>query len=179
MRTTPHRLLKMRPAAKFGLVVASYAIALLVAIVVVVIYIHLTDSPDRDLSGGMHAFGDSLLFLAVLTLASIPATGAALYFLRPCRMFWIAVSVASLAYAATAIPAVMDHFMPRAPGEPLPRWSALLSLRLVLAPFPGFAFFLAGLFAPGRWFRISLFGAMVTEAGAFSCLVVIGIIGRS
>jgi len=169
----------MRSAAKFGLVIASYIIALLVAIVVVATYIDLTDSPDRDLYSGMYAFGDSLLFLAVLTLASIPATGAALYFLRPCRMFWIAVSVVSLAYATTAIPAVIDHFMLRAPGEPLPWWSALLSLRLVLAPFPCFAFFLAGLFAPSRWFRISFFGAMVTEAGAFSCLVVSGIIGRS
>lgn len=178
MIMTFRALPKMRPAAKFGLVIASYVIALLVAIVVVATYIHLTDSPDRDLSGGMYAFGDSLLFLAVLTLASIPATGAALYFLRPCHTFWIAVSIVSLAYAATAIPAVMDHFMRRAPGEPMPWWSALLSLRLVLAPFPGFAFFLAGLFAPGRWFRIALFGAVVIEAGAFSCLVASGIIGR-
>jgi hypothetical protein len=178
MMTRLRALPKMGPAAKIGLVVTGYVIALLVAMAVVAVYVYLTDSPDRDLSSGMHAFGDSLLFLTVLTLASIPATGAARYFQRPHRAFWIAVSVASLAYAATAIPAVFDHFTLRASGEPLPRWSALLSLRLVLAPFPGFAFFFAGLFAPSLWFRVMLFGAMVAEAGAFSALVASWFIGR-
>lgn len=114
MMTRLRALPKMGPAAKIGLVVTGYVITLLVAMAVVAVYVYLTDSPDRDLSSGMHAFGDSLLFLTVLTLASIPATGAALYFLRPHRAFWIAVSVASLAYAATAIPAVFDHFTLRA-----------------------------------------------------------------
>src|SRR5262245_57809933 len=171
MITTLRALPSMRPATKLGIVVAGYVIAVIVAITVTVVYIYLTDSPDRDRSSGMYAFGDSLLFLAVLTLASIPATGAALYFLRPCRAFWIAISVASLAYAATAIPAVIDHFTPRALGAPMIGWSAPLSLRLVLAPLSGFAFFLGGLFAPGLRFRIALFGAMAIEAGAFSCLV--------
>jgi hypothetical protein len=168
----------VRPAAKLGIVVGSYVIALLVATAALAVYIYLTDSPDRDLSSGMYAFGDSLLFLAVLTVASLPATTAALYFLRPCRVFWIAVSVASVAYAATAIPAIIDHFTLRAVGEPLSRWSALLSLRLVLAPFPGFAFLLAGLFAPALWFRVALFSAMAIEGGAFSCLVASWFIGR-
>ena len=178
MITTLRALPNRGPAAKMGIVVASYVIALLVAMAVVAMHIYLTDSPDRDLYSGMYAFGDSLLFLAVLTLASIPATGAALYFLRPYRAFWIAVSVVSLAYATTAIPAVIDHFTLRALGEPMPRWSALLSLRLVLAPFPGFALFLAGIFAPGLWFRVALFGATAIEAGAFSCLVASWFIGR-
>jgi len=119
MMTTLRALPSMRPAAKVGIVVAGYVIALLVTIAVAAVYIHLTDSPDRDQSSGMYAFGDSLLFLATLTLTSIPATGAVLYFLRPFRAFWIAISVASLAYAATAIPAVIDHFTVRAPGGPI------------------------------------------------------------
>jgi hypothetical protein len=167
----------MKPAAKVGIVVAGYVAALLAAIAVVAVYIHLTDSPDRDLYSGMSAFGDALLFLATFTLAAIPATGAALYFLRPYRAFWIAISLASLFYAGTAIPAVIDHFTVRPPGEPMSGSSALLSLRLVLAPFPGFAFFFAGLFAPGLWFRIALFAAMAIEAGAISSLVASWFIG--
>jgi hypothetical protein len=178
MMITLRALPSMRPAAKVGVVVGGYVAALLVAIAVVAVYVHLTDSPDRDLYSGMYAFGEGLLFLAALTLASLPATAAALYFLRPYRAFWIAISLASLAYTTTAIPAVIDHFTVRPLGEPMSGSSALLSLRLVLAPFPGFVFFLAGLFAPGLWFRLALFGAMLIEAGAFSCLVASWFIAR-
>ena len=58
---------------------------------------------DRQTYGAMYAFGDDLLFLAVSGVAAIPATGAALFFLRARRGFWKALSVASLATAATAI----------------------------------------------------------------------------
>lgn len=169
--TSLRALTHLRPAAKLGIVIGSYLIALLAALAVVAVYVYLTDSPDRDLQSGMYAFGDSLLFLAVLSLASLPATAAALHFLRPYRWFWMAISVAALAYSVTAIPAVFDHFTPRSPNLPAPGWSALLSLRLVLAPFPGFAFFVAALFAPTRWFRVALLGAMTLELGAFACMV--------
>jgi len=36
----------------------------------------------------MYAFGDSVLFLGVLGVAAIPATGTALFFLRPRQGFW-------------------------------------------------------------------------------------------
>jgi hypothetical protein len=176
---TLRALSDMRPVAKAGVVAGGYAIAVLVAVAVVAVYIWLTDSPDRDLSSGMHAFGDGLLFLGVLTLASIPATGVGLFLLRPVRAFWIAASVVSLLYAATAIPAVIDHFALRLPPNgPMPVWPALLSLRLILAPFSGFAFFFAGLFAPGLRFRGAFFGAMTVEVVAFSCLATGWFIGR-
>lgn len=66
----------MRPAAKVGIVVAGYVIALLAAIVVVEVYTRLTESPDRDLYSGMYAFGDGLLFLATLTLVANTGDGS-------------------------------------------------------------------------------------------------------
>lgn len=55
MMTRLRALPKMGPAAKIGLVVTGYVIALLVAMAVVAVYVYLTDSTDRDLSSGMHA----------------------------------------------------------------------------------------------------------------------------
>ncbi|MBL8488908.1 MAG: hypothetical protein JNK22_17730 [Rhodocyclaceae bacterium] len=167
------RISNKGPAARVGLVLAGYAIALLVAIAAVALHVHLGDPQDRVLSSGMHAFGDAIVFLGVLALASVPATGAALHFLRPCRAFWRVASVAAVLFAATAIPAVMDHFAPPPPGlpgAPLSAGRGLWSLRLLLAPFPGLAFFMAGLFAPAAGFRVALFGAMAVEAVAFACL---------
>jgi hypothetical protein len=47
-----------------------------------------TIGPDRQTSSGMVAFGDSILFLSVFAVTAIPATGAALFFLRPYPLFW-------------------------------------------------------------------------------------------
>ena len=176
-----HAFSRKGPAARIGLVLAGYAIALLVAVAAVALHAHLGDPQDRVLSSGMHAFGDAIVFLGVLTLASVPATGAALYFLRPCRAFWRVASAAAVLFAATAVPAVMEHFAtrpPGLPGAPLPTGQALWSLRLLLAPFPGLAFFMAGLFAPAAGFRVALFGAMAMEAVAFSCLAAAWFIAR-
>ena len=82
----------MRPAAKAGIVVAGYVAAVGVASLVLRVYIAATDGPDRQTYVGMYAFGDSLLFLGVASVAAIPATGAALFFLRPYRGFWKVLS---------------------------------------------------------------------------------------
>ena len=72
----------MSRRGKVGLVVAGYIVAFLITVAFIAVYTAATNSPDRQASGGMSAFGDSLLFLGVLGMASVPATGAALYFLR-------------------------------------------------------------------------------------------------
>jgi hypothetical protein len=78
----------MRAAAKFGLVTAGYVAAFVLATGSVAIYAAWADSPDRQASSGMYAFGDSLLFLALFGLASVPPTVAGLFFLRPYHSFW-------------------------------------------------------------------------------------------
>src|SRR5262245_20088783 len=93
----------MRPAMKAGIVVAGYVAAVAVAWLVVHIYIAATSGLDRQTYGGMYAFGDSLLFLGVAGVGAVPATGAALFFLRPHRGFWSILSIGGLATAGTAI----------------------------------------------------------------------------
>jgi hypothetical protein len=49
----------MRTRGKVALVVPGYVVAVLLAAGVVAAYVALTDSPDRQASSGMYAFGES------------------------------------------------------------------------------------------------------------------------
>jgi hypothetical protein len=164
----------MRTRGKIGLVAAGYVGALLVACAVVALYIAFTDSPARDASGGMYAFGDSLVFLAVFGLAAVPATSAAFFFLRPHRWFWQVLSVIALAVAATAIAAAILYATGRSrPAGPGLAWADYSILRLIVAPLLAGAAFLAGILAPDRRLRIALFVACVIEVAAFASFVLL------
>lgn len=89
-------LSRPRPAARVGIVAAGYVIAFVIAALVLRIYVAATASPDRIASGGMFAFGDSLLFLAVLGVGALPATALALFYLRSQLTFWLWRAIAPL-----------------------------------------------------------------------------------
>lgn len=157
---------------KIALVLAGYVAAIVVAFAVVYIYILATDNPDRQASSGMYAFGDSLLFLAVLGVASLPATAAALVFLRGCRVFWGVLSVLGLALAATGGFALFALLAPpAAPGSWLQILADLSPLRALVAPLFAMVFLLAGILAPVRWSRIALLLVAAMEAGVFGLTV--------
>ena len=155
----------MRAAGKVGLVAAGYLAAFVVAYAVVAVYVASTSGPDRQTYGAMYDFGDSLLFLAVLGVAAIPATVAALFFLRPHRSFWVAVCTAATAIAITALVAVIQYVATPGAGADAPRkaWSAFAVLRILASPLFAGAFFLSGLLAPGHAFRLVLFAATLIE----------------
>jgi hypothetical protein len=159
----------MKPLSKFISVVVGYVAALAIAFVVVSIYVSATDGPDRQVSSGMYAFGDSILFLGVFGLAAIPATDAALFFLRPYRLFWRIASIGSLATAATGIAALALYLLFRNAGTTslLGTWSALTPLRFLLAPLLAIAFVLSFLFAPARSSRIAFSCATAVETAVF------------
>ncbi len=159
----------MRPAAKAGIVVSGYVAAAIVAALVVRVYIAATSGPDRQTYGGMYAFGDSLLFLGVAGVAAIPATGAALFFLRGHRGFWRILSIGGLGTAATAILASgLFLAMRSANGHgALQSWAMLTPLRILVAPMLALFFLLSGLFAPTRSARICLASAAAVEVVAF------------
>ena len=94
----------MQTVSKLGLVLLGYGMAFLVALGVTALYVTSTAGPDRDTYAGMYAFGDAILFLLVLGVASLPATALALYFLRHNRPFWIALAVLAIAsFTACAV----------------------------------------------------------------------------
>jgi hypothetical protein len=165
----------MRPLARVGLVLGGYVVAFVVASALVAVYVAATSGPDRQASSGMYGFGDDLLFLAVFGIAAVPASGAALFFLKPYRSFWLALSVAALGIAATGLAAVIGYVAARTADAPplLQTWSALAVLRILVAPLFALSFLLCGLLAPNRSSRFALLLATVVEAAVFAYVAII------
>jgi len=159
---------RQKPVAKMGVIAAGYCIAVVIAMLVVRVYIGATSSVDRQGAGGMSAFGDSLVFLAALGVAAIPATGAALFVLRSRPAFWRALSVGALIVACTALLAlVLSVESARIAGTRLQVWGMAAPLRILIAPLLALFFLLSGLFAPTRSARLRLIGAAAIERIAF------------
>jgi hypothetical protein len=158
----------MRPVAKASLVALGYVAAVAVTLLVAGIQFAETSGPDRQ--GGMSAFGDSLMLLAVFGLAAVPATGAALFFLRAHPAFWLTLSIVSLAAACTSGAAAAIHVASSAVEQSsfLQAWSAMAVLRILAAPLFAMLWLLSGLFAPNRSARLSLLAAGVIETAAFA-----------
>ena len=161
-----------RPIVRVALVVAGYVAAAIVASAAVAMNVAATSGPDRQGSSGMYAFGDSMLFLGVFGIAAIPATGAALYFLRSVRSFWRPTAILGLVIAGTGLVAAALYLVGRgnAPGSSLQVWAAFSVLRILVAPLFGLAFFLAAVFAPTRSDRMTLLAATLIEAAAFGAV---------
>ncbi len=160
----------MRPLTKVGIVAAGYAGAFAIASAVVALYVAGTAGPDRQTYGAMFAFGDGLLFVAVFGIAATPVTGALLFFLRPYRRIWTAISTAALAIAMVTFVGFVDHVAPRAfEGSSLHSWMALATLGILGAPLFAGLFFLSALFAPNRSARMSLLVAGTGEVCVFAC----------
>jgi hypothetical protein len=159
----------MKPLAKAGVVAGGYVAAVAVATLVVNIYINATNTPDRMSSGGMYAFGDGMLFLGVLGLAAIPATGAALFWLRSSAAFWVWLSVAALVIAATSVAAVLIYQTARhSAASTMGPLAAFAVLRLLITPGCAGLFLLAGVFAPSRTPRMRLLAAAAIELIVFA-----------
>jgi hypothetical protein len=153
----------MSPLAKAGIVVGGYVAAFLLAVGVVWIYITMTDGPDREASGGMYAFGDSLLFCAAFGIVSIVPTGLMLIVLRQSRSFWVALSVLALAIAGTSVAMAVGTVL--APTS-TSLWVMLSFPRIFLSPFLAVAFGLSALVAPERETRWCLLAAAAMETGS-------------
>src|SRR5262249_57995446 len=110
-------------------------------------------------TGALSGFGGRRLCRAVLAVAAVPARGAAFFFLRPLRSFWLAFCVAAPAVAVTALVAMIEYVASQGAGGAAAHTSssALAVLRILASPLFAGAFFLSGLLAPGRVFRLALF----------------------
>ena len=164
----------MKPAAKVAIVVGGYVAAFFVACAVTSAYMAMTASPDRDQYAAMFAFGDSLLFLGAFVVAALPATGAALYFLRPYPPFWRALSGLAAFNAGLAIVSVVTFLLLRghaAPGS-VGIGISLAVLRLLVAPAMAPILLACGVFAPSRSSRVTLFACAAVEIVAFALYLV-------
>lgn len=156
----------MRALAKVGLVGTGYIGAVAVAWAVVAVHIATTQGPDRRDYAAMFDFGDTLLFLGVFALAAVLPTGAALFFLRPYRWFWRALSIAALVIAASAAAAFVVMLVWRGAGarSVASAAAAVASLRILIAPLFALAFAVSTVFAPSRNPRLALLALAIGRA---------------
>jgi hypothetical protein len=154
-----------KASSKVLMVLGGYLAALGIAAVVLRLYVGATEGPDRQTYGGMFAFGDDLLFVGVAALAAIPASGAALFFLRPYPRFWRLSASAALAVAATGVAALVSVLAPQSLATS--SWAMAAPLRVLLAPVLAMAFFLGALFAPIRFARVAFLTAVAIETVVF------------
>jgi len=71
----------MKPVLKVAIVAGGYLVAFLMACAAVALHAALTENTSAQASGGMAAFGDLVLFVAVFCAAALVPTGVALFFL--------------------------------------------------------------------------------------------------
>jgi hypothetical protein len=153
-------------SSRILVVFGGYGFALVAALAVTGAHVVATSGPAWQGSSGMLAFGDTALFAGVFGVAAMPATCAALFFLRPVRRFWHVASIVALAIAATALVALVYYLV--SPGtSAVGPWSGLALIRILLAPLLSATFLLALLFAPTRPPRLALLAASIVEAGVF------------
>lgn len=98
---------------RVAIVLGGYVLAFGVALGFVSLHIVASHTPDRQTAQGMYAFGDTVVFLGVFALASLPATGAALFFLRGKPRFWIVLASIAVGVAMTGVVwALAYHLVP-------------------------------------------------------------------
>src|SRR5262249_53053319 len=124
---------------------------------------------DRQMYAAMFDFGDDLLFLGGVGVASVVPSATALFFLRPYRRFWRVLSVIAVIAATTAIAALLDTRAPRAAdcGPSATTCSALAPLGILITPWFGLGFFVCGVMAPSRIPRLTLLVATAVEVSVF------------
>ncbi len=163
----------MNGLSKAGIVSGGYVIALLAACAAVAVRVYSTQGPDSQESAGMYAAGDSLLFFAVFGVTALLPTALALYFLRPYRPIWAALSIAAPALAGSGFLAASVHVLAYHGILLGPTWhtpASLAVLRMLPAPLLVTAFVLAAFIAPTRPSRLALPGAAAIEGtvGAYT-----------
>src|SRR5262245_32103530 len=96
----------MKPLVKLGVVVIGYAVALGAAFLAVAIS-GGDSGPAAAASGGMTAFGDTLLFVAVFGLLALIPTAIALHAMWAYRWVWWTFSALAIGVSATGLGAVL------------------------------------------------------------------------
>jgi hypothetical protein len=165
----------MSRSIKIGVVVAGYVAAILIAMVTVWVRNLFIDPAVAMASSGMYAFGDALLFVAVFGLLGLVPKGAALYFLRPYRLFWAVSSTIAVATGVTGLAAAVIFMVGRTAIDPSPlaAWAAFSVLRILIAPLLALTFLLSALISPFRWHRFALLAASLMELAVTAYAAVI------
>ena len=137
----------MSVRAQVAVVVVGYGIAVAAGVLAGRVYDASVSALPYDTSGGMYAGGEAITSLGTFLIVSLVPTLLALWFLRHNEKLWNAIAVASIAFAAAGLAAVLMPLVTRPAGASV--GLALLALlglvQLLGVPlwslaFAGFAF---------------------------------------
>ena len=161
----------MSRTVKIGLVAGGYALAFLVASAALAVRLATTNTADAQAAGGMYAFGDLATFVGVFFIAALPASGAALFFVRSHRGVWTGVATIGMAIAITGVASFVAYFAGRHADSDtvLGSLAGLAPLRMLAAPLFALAFFMSAFLAPNRGARVTLLVAAGFEAIVTAC----------
>jgi hypothetical protein len=165
--------------SKPGVVLIGYAAALVLSGVGFYVYVYLSSRTNAaQASGGMQAFGDSLLFVGLFGFLALFPTALALYYLRPFEKFWTVFSITSLVVAVSGLLAAVMIGRLQQPPWAIFGIGFFGLVEILGAPLLGFAFSTCAVIAPTRSSRRFLIAAAAVEfvlsAYVFVCLVVVG-----
>ena len=147
-----------------AVVVAGYAAAFGAAIVAAHLYNARVAALPYDTSGGMYAAGETMSSLGAFLVVAAAPTLLALWFLRANEKVWNGVAIASLAFAAAGLLAVLSTFVTRSTEHVALALLGLFSLLQLLGmPLWSVAFALLALLAPTRDTRRKLVYALGIE----------------
>jgi hypothetical protein len=152
----------MKRGTRFLLIVGGYGVAFLLAAAAARVF---GMSRAADPSDGMVAFSESLVFLGVFALASVPSTGFVLFQLRRHRRFWVVGAVLAVLVSLTALWALVHTLHPAAARG---TWADLSPIRILVAPVFALGALLAGLICPFRSSRLAFLGVFLVEAVVFA-----------
>ena len=137
----------MSRVAKVGVVVGGYGAAILAGFVAGWFYNWRVAALPYDTSGGMYAAGEMTSSLGAFRVVALVPTLLMLWFLRRHEGFWNAMAVASLAFAAVGLVAVLSPLVFTPPPQhvgslvvELLRLAQLLGVPLWCLAFGLFAF---------------------------------------
>src|SRR5215218_8141863 len=146
-------------------VVGGYIAAWLVASAVVAFRVARLDVSAAQVSSGMYAFGDSLLFLGVFGVAALVPSGVALSLLRDHGRVWAVLSTLALAIAVSGVTAaILFAVGSHAPPSTLATLAGFSVLRILVAPVLALSFLVCAVFAPRGGSRSAFVAATVMEA---------------
>ena len=156
--------------AQIGVVVAGYGAAMAAAAVAAAMYNARVSTLPYDTSGGMYAAGESMYSLAAFLVVALVPTLLALWFLRGHQKFWNGVALASIAFAAAGLLAVLTPLVTRSTASIALALVGLLALAQLLGmPFWSLTFALFAFLAPTREARRKLLVAIGIELVIGAC----------
>ena len=157
----------LRSAAKIGIVLGGFAIALAVALVAMGIRAGLNAA---DPSQGMQAFGDMVLGMVVFTVLALLPLGLGLYWLRAMPRFWTILVVIAASYALTGPPALLLSGSLR---SFVGNWALLGDIRIGTMPLSTLTVATCALFAPSRRLRVILLCAAFLDGAIFAGVILL------